>query len=130
MYWVPSEPGQASPDSALSLFHETTPLLKLRARRLGHPQTHIQAPPARTHHHLSGIIGADVKGGVGGSEGDIHYLVHSMLLMVEWRNGEHRLFSARCEHRLRRTPNGLRIAAKRVDLLNCDAPHRAIAIPF
>jgi benzoate/toluate 1,2-dioxygenase beta subunit len=122
VYWVPSEPGQASPEDTLSLFHETKPLLRLRARRLSHPQTHIQAPPVRTHHHLSNLSGCDLGGG--------EYLLRSMLLMVEWRNGEQRLFSAACEHRLRRTPEGLRIVRKRVDLLNCDAPHRAFAIPF
>jgi len=31
---------------------------------------------------------------------------------------------------LRRSPAGLQVALKRVDLLNCDAPHRAIAVPF
>ena len=31
VYWVPSEPGQVSPEDTLSLFHETRPLLKLRA---------------------------------------------------------------------------------------------------
>lgn len=122
VYWVPSEPGQAQPDGTLSLFHETRPLLQLRARRLSHPQTHIQAPPVRTHHHLSNLDGAYL----GGDE----YLLRSMLLMIEWRNGEQRVFSAACEHRLRRTPAGLRIVLKRVELLNCDAPHRALAIPF
>ena len=122
VYWVPAEPGQAVPQGSLSLFHETKPLLHLRARRLMHPQTHIQAPPVRTHHHLGNIGGEDL--------GDDMYLLRSMLLMVEWRNGEQRLFSAACEHRLRRTPVGLRIVLKRVELVNCDAPHRALAIPF
>lgn len=122
VYWVPSEPGQAVPEGSLSLFHETKPILQLRARRLMHPQTHIQTPPVRTHHHL-GNIGGEALG-----EGS--YLLRSMLMMVEWRNGEQRLFSAACEHRLRRTPVGLRIVLKRVELLDCDAPHRALAIPF
>lgn len=122
VYWVPAEPGQAQAEGTLSLFHETRPLLQLRARRLSHPQTHIQAPPVRTHHHLNNLGGADLGGDM--------YLLRSMLLMVEWRNGEQRLFSAACEHRLRRTPAGLRIVLKRVELLNCDAPHRALAIPF
>jgi len=122
VYWVPAEPGQPAPEGTLSLFHETRPLLRLRARRLTHPQTHIQAPPVRTHHHLSNLSGSDLGGG--------QYLLQSMLLMAEWRNGEQRLFSAACEHCLRRTLAGLRIAWKRVELLNCDAPHRAFAIPF
>lgn len=122
VYWVPSERGQASPDGTLSLFHETRPLLRLRARRLTHPQTHIQAPPVRTHHHLSNLCAADLGSG--------EYLLRAMLLMVEWRNGEQRIFSASGEYRLRRTATGFRIVLKRVELLDCDAPHRALAIPF
>ena len=122
VYWVPAERGQASPDGTLSLFHETRPLLQLRVRRLAHPQTHIQAPAVRTHHHLSNLCATDLGG--------VEYLLRATLLMVEWRNGEQRIFSAGCEYRLRRTAAGFRIVLKRVELLNCDAPHRALAIPF
>ena len=122
VYWVPASPGQASPETALSLFHEARPLLALRARRLAHPQTHVNTPPARTHHHLSNIEGADLGGG--------GYALRCMLLMVEWRNGTQRLFSASCNYQLRRSLAGLRILSKRVDLLDCDAPQRALVIPF
>lgn len=53
-----------------------------------------------------------------------------MLLMVEWRNGTQRIFSACCNYQLRRSLAGLRILSKRVDLLDCDAPQRALVIPF
>ena len=122
VYWVPAEPGQVSPDGSLSIFHETRPLLLLRARRLAHPQTHVQTPASRTHHHVSNLTAQDL----GGDE----CVLCSMLLVVEWRGGEQRLFSARCSYRLRRSAHGWRIASKRVDLLDCDAPHRAISVPF
>jgi benzoate/toluate 1,2-dioxygenase beta subunit len=122
VYWVPSEPDQASPDDTLSLFHETRPLLLLRARRLVHPQTHVQAPASRTHHHVGNLSAFDLEEG--------KYTLCSMLLLVEWREGAQRMFSARCTYRIQRTEAGLRIVSKRVDLLDCDAPHRAIAIPF
>ena len=121
-YWVPASRGQESPETALSLFHEAKPLLALRMRRLANPQTHVQAPPARTHHHLSNIEGADLGGGA--------YALRCMLLLVEWRNGTQRIFSACCNYRLRRGLGGLRIVSKRVDLLDCDAPQRAIVVPF
>jgi benzoate/toluate 1,2-dioxygenase beta subunit len=122
LYWVPSEPHQASPEDTLSIFHETKPLLLLRARRLAHPQTHVQAPASRTHHHVGSIAATDLGGG--------EFALHSMLLMFEWRDGEKRLFSARCNYRMRRGEAGWRIASKKVDLLDCDTPQRAIAIPF
>jgi benzoate/toluate 1,2-dioxygenase beta subunit len=125
LYWVPGEPGQGTPGDALSLFNETKPLLALRMRRLAHPQTHVQVPAARTHHHVSGVRASLMQ-----IEPVPVYEVHSMLLMAEWRDGEERRFSGRCLYQLRRTALGLRIVRKRVDLLNCDAPHRAIAVPF
>jgi benzoate/toluate 1,2-dioxygenase beta subunit len=121
-YWVPSEPGQASPHDTLSLFYESKPLLRLRMQRLSHPLTHVQAPRSRTHHHINNVTA--------GQHGDGRYLVRSLLLLLEWRAEEQTMYSARCCHELRRTDGGLRIIAKRVDLLDCDAPHRAISIPF
>lgn len=121
-YWVPSEPGQTSPDHALSIFSEGKDLLRLRAQRFGHPQMHVQNPQTRTHHHVGGVTAR------GASDGE--YDVRSLVLVAEWRGAEQRFYSGSCRHVLRRSPAGLRIAFKRVDLLNCDAPHRAIAVPF
>ena len=39
-------------------------------------------------------------------------------------------FGGRVLHRLRREPQGLRIVLKRVDLIDSEAPHRALAVPF
>lgn len=122
IYWVPSEPGQVSPHDTLSIFYESRALLRLRAQRLVHPQTHVQVPRSRTHHHISGV---SVTGPADGN-----YMVRSLLLLLEWRADEQRIFSARCSHVLRRVGGGLRIVSKRADLLDCDAPHRAISIPF
>ena len=122
VYWLPSEPGQPSADAVLSLIHEDKPGLRLRVRRLLHPQMHVQAPAARTHHHLGSIMASSPE--PAGLE------VHSMLLLALSRSGSVEWFSARCSHWLRRTGAGLKIRLKRVDLINCDAPLRAIAVPF
>jgi 3-phenylpropionate/cinnamic acid dioxygenase small subunit len=44
VYWVPGQPGQASPHEALSLFFERKPLLALRVARLADPQMHAHVP--------------------------------------------------------------------------------------
>ena len=56
--------------------------------------------------------------------------VHSSLVVAEWRAGESRWFGGRVLHRLRREPQGLRIVLKRVDLIDSEAPHRSLAVPF
>ena len=47
--------------------------------------------------------------------------VGSTLVLVEYRRERQRVWGAVVEHRLRRTAQGLRIAAKRVDLVNSEA---------
>jgi len=118
VYWVPTLPGQGSPQEALSLFHEPKPLLAMRVARLQRTDAHVQAPPSRTVHHVSAIETTD----------DLE--VRSALVVAEWRAGEARWFAGRVLHRLRRSAEGLRIVLKRVDLIDSEAPQRAIAVPF
>lgn len=121
VYWLPTRPDQASPHEALSLVYEPRALLAVRVARLERPDMHVQTPPSRTVHHVSAIelhsAGAET-------------IARSALIVAEWRAGESRWCAARVLHRLRRTPQGLRIALKRVDLVDSEAPHRALAVPF
>ena len=47
-YWVPTEPGQASPLETVSLIYDDRKLLETRVRRLMGTGAHAQAPPSRT----------------------------------------------------------------------------------
>ena len=117
VYWIPTQAGQASPHEALSLIYEPRSLLALRVERLSRGEMHVQSPPSRTVHHVSAIE-------VDGEE------ARSALVVAEWRAGEARWFAGRVLHRLRSTPQGLRILLKRIDLIDAEAPHRAIAVPL
>jgi benzoate/toluate 1,2-dioxygenase beta subunit len=117
VYWIPTRVGQDSPQEALSIVYEPKRLLALRVGRLERTDIHVQAPPSRTVHHVSGIevFGLEAR---------------SALVLAEWRAGEVRWFAARVTHKLREEASGLRIALKRVDLIDGEAPHRAIAVPL
>ncbi|MGQ0652706.1 MAG: aromatic-ring-hydroxylating dioxygenase subunit beta [Betaproteobacteria bacterium] len=117
VYWVPGQPGQASPHEGLSIVYEPRALLAMRVERLASAEPHVQSPPSRTVHHVSALEIADLE-------------IRSALVMAEWRAGEARWFAARVHHRLRRSAQGLRIVLKRVDLIDSEAPHRALAVPF
>ena len=118
VYWVPTLPGQRSPEEALSLIYEPRALLALRVERLQRADVHVQTPASRTVHHVSAIeLVADLE-------------VRSALVVAEWRAGETRWFAGRVLHRLRREAQGLRIVLKRVDLIDSEAAHRALAVPF
>jgi benzoate/toluate 1,2-dioxygenase beta subunit len=117
-YWVPTRPEQRTPQEALSLFYETRALLAMRVARLERPDMHVQTPPSRTVHHVSGLEVLDELN------------IRSSLIVAEWRAGEARWFAARVSHKLRREPEGLRIVEKRVDIIDSEAPQRALAILF
>jgi len=117
IYWIPTRANQASPHEALSIIYEPRALLAVRVERLSRAEMHVQSPPSRTVHHVSAVE-------VDGDQ------VRSALLVAEWRAGEARWFAGRVTHRLRKEANGLRIVLKRVDLIDGEAPHRAIAVPL
>ena len=117
VYWIPTRANQASPHEALSIIYEPKSLLAVRVERLARGEMHVQSPPSRTVHHVSAIE-------VAGEE------ARSSLIIAEWRAGDARWFAARVTHKLRKEANGLRIVLKRVDLVDGEAPHRAIAVPL
>jgi benzoate/toluate 1,2-dioxygenase beta subunit len=119
---MPTHAQALESEPALALFDETPEVLLLRAERLLHPMTHVQTPPSRTHHHVSAVRLQD------SSEHQV--VVSSMQWIVEQRAGVQRHFSAKVLHRLQRTPQGLKIALKRVDLIDADAAHRALPFPL
>lgn len=123
-YWVPTRPGQSSPREALSLVYETRKLLEVRIERLQRADVHVQTPPSRTVHHVSGMEILDP------TDKSWSFEVRSSLIVAEWRLDEARWFAGRVLHGLRRESGELRIVLKRVDLINGDAPQRALAVPL
>ena len=121
-YWVPSEPGQDSPLTTVSLVYDDRRLLETRVRRLAGPRLHSQEPRSRTSRIVANVTVRE--------RGPASSLVRSKLMMVEYRRGEQRLFAGTCLHELTRTPTGVKIASKRVDLVNCDAALDGLVVPL
>ena len=124
LYWVPSVPDQTDPYKTASLFFDDRELMKTRVDRLNHPYIHIQTPPSRTVHMTSNVIveEADEESGM--------WLISSSMMMSEYRLDVQRHFSGRQYHRLRREADGIRIALKKVELINCDSAFEAMAVPI
>ena len=117
VYWIPTRADQSSPTEALSIVYEPKSLLAVRVERLTRKEMHVQSPPSRTVHHVSAVE----------VDGD---RARSALIVAEWRTGEARWLAGRVTHQFRKEPSGLRIVLKRVDLIDGEAPHRAIAVPL
>lgn len=121
LYWVPLVHGQADHLNHASLFCEDALLRSMRARRLEQARAYSQQPPTRTVHVL-GNIALESRDDNGGCT------VRSTFLLLEWRKTEQRTFGGSVLHTLRCADDGWRIQTKRVDLLNCDAPHEALQV--
>jgi 3-phenylpropionate/cinnamic acid dioxygenase small subunit len=122
-YWVPSEPGQASPYDTVSLMYDDRRLLETRVRRLASRQIYSQEPRSRTSRIVTNVSLADVDA-QGGS------LVRSKFVLIEYRREQQRLFGGTYFHRLVIRDGAVRITMKRADLVNCDAPLEGLVIPF
>ncbi len=123
-YWVPAYPGQEDPYKAVSIFFDDKELMRTRLSRLDHPKVHAQKPASRTVHFLSNIEIDETHN----QQGEI--LVHSSLMMMEFRLDKQASYGGRCQHLLRVNPEGFEIFRKRVDLINCDGIFEPLAVPF
>lgn len=112
-YWIPLQASQADPMTTSSIVYDDRRLLEVRVRQFQHPRAHARVPAPRTVHQVGNVqvlqaADHDVRAG-------------STLILVEYRRERQRVWGALVEHRLRRTADGLRIAAKRIDLVNSEA---------
>ncbi len=122
IYWVPMREGQEDPLTEHSIFYDDKDLLDVRVRRLLHPDTLAQIPASRTRHVVGNVVLDETDGD------EIH--ARSNLVMFEYRRDEQRVFGAEVQHRLRRVEDGFEIVLKRVDLVNCEAVHGYMSVPF
>lgn len=121
-YWVPLAQDQPDPYTHSSIIHDDRTLLAIRVRQYAHPRAHARLPVTRTVHQVGNVLLLD------NSPASIR--VASTLLLVEYRQERQRQWGALVEHTLRHTAEGLRIAAKRVDLINSEAELDGITVIF
>ena len=126
-YWVPVSPDMQSPRDGPAHFHDDRQVMMVRTHRLLNPRAFGAEPSPRTVHVVSGVR---VE-----AEDDTQMTVVSSQIMLEYRNRDRfeedqRIFGGRVRHFIRKTPTGLRIAEKRIDLINAEAAFNAMAAPI
>jgi 3-phenylpropionate/cinnamic acid dioxygenase small subunit len=123
-YWIPTEPDQQSPFDTVSLVYDDRRLLETRVRRLKSPRIYSQEPPSRTSRIIGNVTLEEAP------PDHSACTVRSKFLVLENRRANQRLFGGTARHHLVQVDGHLRIAWKRVDLLNCDAPLDGILVPL
>ena len=114
-YWMPLDYKQDDPHLTTSLLYEDMFMLKLRVRRLKGARTYSQKPKSRCSHVIQRPF-VDLLDNEAG-----RYQTNTSMHYVETRLDDQILLALTATHDLTRIDSALRIASKRVDLLNCDA---------
>jgi len=121
-YWMPSEPGQTDPLLVGSLMNEDLFMLRVRVERLKNHRTFSQKPFSRSHHLLQT---SEIRAR---SDAERSYTVWTPFHYCESRQEEQNFYAGWMTHQFTVLEGELKIALKRVDLLNADAPHRSIQL--
>lgn len=129
-YWVPSVVGQKDPVETVSLYAEDRMRMEMRIIRINHPRAFSQDYPTRLSHIVGNVMrdpddGATADGGMN-PRADL--VVRSTAHIIEFRKEEQRIFGGTVRHWLRRSGADWKIAMKRIDLLNCDAPMEGLQL--
>ncbi|MEM7269662.1 MAG: aromatic-ring-hydroxylating dioxygenase subunit beta [Pseudomonadota bacterium] len=115
VYWMPLDYKQTDAKTATSLLYEDNFMLRLRVERLEGARTFSQKPKSRCHHVIQRPFIDEFDTGEG------RFVTNTSMHYVETRLDEQQLLALTATHEIRLVDGALRIANKRVDLLNSDA---------
>lgn len=112
VYWLPCNLDDYDPTKRVSLVYEDHDGLKDRIDRLKSGQAWAQDPRSRLTRVVANVECADIDGD--------EIEVHSAFNITASRNGRIEIIAGRNLHRLRKTPEGLRMSYKKVVLVDND----------
>lgn len=120
-YWMPVIPNQPDPLNHVSIFYDDRVMMEVRRRNFVHPRAASKDHSVRASH----IIG-NVRCSGRNQQGDL--VVTSNFQCVLYYRREQRLYAGTYLHHLIATDNSFKIRHKKVQLINCDAPHKSLTI--
>ena len=121
-YWAPLSAVQAEAQTHSSLFHEDRALMRMRIARITHESAHSLKGGIRT----SRTVGPAALREIDRASGD--WIVERRFQMNERQGDRARMFAGLFTYRLRSLEEEFRIREKRVDLIDCDAPHEPLEV--
>jgi 3-phenylpropionate/cinnamic acid dioxygenase small subunit len=113
-YWVPCGHDDADPELRVSIIYDRYPQLVNRLQRLKTGKAFAEDPPSRLCRLISNIETEAAAGG--------EIVARSSFVLGDLRKHQEVHWFGRTLHRLRKTDGELRIAYKKVILLNNDEP--------
>ena len=121
IYWVPSTPHAGDPRREIAVMFDDRRRLEDRVYRLRTGFAWSQAPQSRTVRLITNVE-------VFATRGDDARMLRSNFLISEFWDKETRTLTGWAGHRVVRSGDGWKIAAKQVNLLECDQAIRNLSI--
>ena len=115
IYWVPVDGEGDHPRTTVSIIYDNRSRISTRMKQVKTGKRYAQAPPS----NLRRIIGnVELIGGRANPEGGVDLEVGANFVALESRPRGNQLWGGRTTYRLRRGPDGIRLAYKKVVLVD------------
>jgi benzoate/toluate 1,2-dioxygenase subunit beta len=121
-YWVPFGPADYEPGARMSYINDNRTRLATRIRQLLTGHRHAQTPPSPMRRLISNLELLDKT--ADGYKVAGNFVLHELSAQA---TREVRIWAGRTTWHLRRTPDGLRLARKVVELVNATEPLPTLA---
>jgi benzoate/toluate 1,2-dioxygenase beta subunit len=114
LYWIPIREGDTDPLRQVSLVYDDRRALEERVTRLESGQAYAQIPASRTRHLIGSLQVL--------SSGDGAWAAKGSIAVFEVRRGQKIVYAGACAWDVRDVDGELRIASKRIDLVESELP--------
>jgi benzoate/toluate 1,2-dioxygenase beta subunit len=119
LYWVPAGAETADPGQQMSIIYDNRNRISTRLKQVRTGRRYAQAPPSDLRRLLSNI---EFLGGRTNSDGGTDLEVGANFLVLESRARGTHVWGGRATYRIRRVDDTLRLAYKKVVLVDNDKP--------
>jgi benzoate/toluate 1,2-dioxygenase subunit beta len=119
LYWVPAGGADVDPERHMSVIFDNRARIATRLKQARTGKRYAQAPPSNLRRMLANI---EFLGGRTNPEGRVDLEVAANFLVLESRARGSNLWGGRTTYRLRRLDDGLRLAYKKIVLVDNDKP--------
>lgn len=117
LYWVPAGGADIDPDRQMSIIYDNRSRISTRLKQLRTGRRYAQAPQSHLRRLITNI---EILGGRGNAAGGVDLEIGANFLVLESRARGNELWGGRTTYRLRRDGADLRLAYKKVVLVDND----------
>lgn len=119
LYWVPADSGDTDPTRQMSIIYDNRSRISTRLKQVRTGRRYAQAPPSHLRRLISNI---EFLGGRANPVGTLDLEVGANFVVVEARPRGNHIWGGRATYRLRHVESELRLAYKKVQLVDADKP--------